>query len=72
MIRLASQWCALGAIYRAARDLVGDQEKATRIGNEVAKSAYQPDRLFRSLACINDARGHAAVLAVFDEALKAA
>jgi len=32
------QWCAMGAIYRAAYDLVGDANEATRIGKEVAQS----------------------------------
>ena len=68
----ATKWCAMGAIYRAAYNLVGDPREATRIGNEVAKSVC-PMRWFRgSLHTINDARGHAAVLAVFDKALQAA
>jgi hypothetical protein len=68
----ATKWCAMGAIYRAAYDLVGDPLQATRIGNEVAKS-ISPPRWFRaSLPAMNDWRGHAAVLAVFDKALQAA
>jgi YD repeat-containing protein len=68
----ATKWCALGAIYRAAYDLVGDPTEATRIGNEVAKSV-SPARWFRGgLPAINDVRGHAAVLKVFDKALQAA
>ena len=31
----ARKWCAQGAIYRAAYDLIGDRKKAVRIGNEV-------------------------------------
>ena len=70
--RLASKWCALGAIYRAAYDLVGDQKQAMRIGDELAVS-IRPGSWFRgTLPAINDARGHAAVLAVFDKALQAA
>ena len=69
--RSATKWCAHGAIYRAAYDLVADQKEATRIGNEAAKSIYGPHWLFVSLAIINDRQGHAAVLAVFDKALAA-
>ena len=68
----ATKWCAMGAIYRTAYDLVGDPREATRIGNEVAKSVC-PTRWFRGgLPAINDVRGHAAVLAIFDKALQAA
>ena len=67
----ATKWCAQGAIYRAAYDLVGDQNEATRIGNEVAKNIYRPRWLFANLPNINDRHGHAAVLAVFDKALAA-
>ena len=68
--RSATKWCAQGAIYRAAYDLVGNQREATRIGNKVANSIL-PRGLFVSLAIINDRQGHAAVLAVFDKALVA-
>ena len=67
----AARWCAQGAIYRAACDLVADQKEATRIGNEVAKSIYGRRWHFVSLAIINDRQGHAAVLAAFDKALAA-
>ena len=68
----ATKWCAVGAIYRAAYDLVGDKRKAKRIGDEVAKSVC-PTRWFRGgLPSINDVGGHTAVLAVFDQTLAAA
>jgi hypothetical protein len=70
--RFASKWCATGAIYRAAYDLVGDQKEAMRIGNEVLKSVSTPRWLRVSLPTLNDWRGHAAVLALFDKALAAA
>lgn len=70
--RSATKWCAQGAIYRAAYDLVGDQKEAMRIGNEVTKRVCPPGWLRGGLPAINDARGHAAVLAVFDKALQAA
>jgi hypothetical protein len=69
--RSATKWCAQGAIYRAAYDLVGDQNEATRIGNEVAKNIYRPSWRFVSLPNVNDRQGHAAVLAVFDKAVAA-
>ena len=64
----ATKWCAQGAIYRAAYNLVSDQKEAMRIGNEVA-SIHWPNR--RILPATNDARGHAAVLELFDKALVA-
>ena len=70
--RSATKWCAQGAIYRAAYDLVGDQKAATRIGNKAAKSIYRTRWLLVSLPNMNDHQGHAAVLAVFDKALEAA
>jgi hypothetical protein len=69
--RSVTKWCAQGAIYRAAYDLVGDQNEATRIGNEVAKNIYRPSWRFVSLPNVNDRQGHAAVLAVFDKAVAA-
>jgi hypothetical protein len=68
----ATKWCAMGAIYRAAYDLVGNQEEAVRIGDELANSIPPRRWLGGTLAAINDARGHAAVLAVFDKALQPA
>ena len=69
--RSATKWCAQGAIYHAAYDLVGDRNEATRIGNEVAKNIYRPRWLVANLPNLNDRQGHAAVLAVFDKALAA-
>ena len=70
--RSATKWCAQGAIYRAAYDLVDDQKEATRIGNQAAKSIYRTRWFFVSLPNMNDRQRHAAVLAVFDKALEAA
>ena len=70
--RSATKWCAQGAIYRAAYDLVGDQKEATRIGNEVVKMVRPSRWLGVSLPAMNDWRTHAAVLARFDKALEAA
>ena len=72
--RLASKWCAQGAIYRAAYDLVGDQQEAMRIGNRLASELCPPSSsaLRGYLPTLNDRRGHAAVLAAFDKALQVA
>ena len=68
----ATKWCAMGAMYRAAYDLVGDQKQAVRIGNDLANS-IRPRRWLRGgLPLINDVRGHTVVLAVFDKTLAAA
>lgn len=67
----ATKWCAMGALYRAAYDLVDDPKEATRIGDQVAKEVC-PRRWLGSLSTLNDWRGHAAVLAVFDKALHVA
>ena len=67
----ATKWCAVGAIYCSAYELVGDKKEATRIGKEVAKRVA-PIWFCRSLMTINDMRGHAAVLAKLDRALAAA
>ena len=70
--RSASKWCAVGAIYRAAYDLVGNQKEAMRIGDKVANSICRRRWFGTALPTVNDAQGHAAVLAVFDKALAAA
>jgi hypothetical protein len=53
----AVKWCAMGAIYRGAYELVGSKEAATRIGKEVAKG-IAPIWFGRSLMTVNDVRGH--------------
>src|SRR6266446_5380620 len=68
----ATRWCAQGAIYRAAYDLLGNQKEAIRIGDEVASVMCPRRWLRRGLPAINDSQGHAAVLAEFDKALAAA
>jgi len=64
----ATRWCAVGAIYRTAYELVGNEKEATRLGEEVARRVA-PIWFCRSLMTINDIRGHASVLAKFDRAL---
>ena len=67
----AAKWCAVGAIYRSAYELVGSKQEGARIGKEVAKG-IAPIWFGRSLMAMNDTRGHAAILARFDKALAAA
>ena len=67
----ATKWCALGAIYRGAYELVGDRDEAARIATKVAKS-ISPLWLCQGLMIMNDTRGHAAILARFDRAMAAA
>jgi hypothetical protein len=66
----AAKWCAVGALYRAAYDLLGDAKEATRIGNAAAKCIRPRCRFRGGLPAMNDTQGHAAVLAAFDEALE--
>ena len=53
----ACRWCALAAIIRVAYNLVGDQERAEGISDEVI--AARP----RKLAWINGKNGHAKLFA---------
>jgi hypothetical protein len=68
----ASKWCAMGAIYRAAYDLTGNQTEAVRMGDKVARSLRPHRWLPVSVIRLNDVRGHSAVLAAFDKAVQAA
>ena len=71
--RSAHRWCAMGAIYRAAYDLLGDANKAGNVGNDVVRSTIPPgvSQLRGYLATLNDHKGHAAVIGAFDQALTA-
>jgi hypothetical protein len=60
----ACQWCALGAINRAAYDLMGDRQRAEEVADEVIATCFPAN-----LSWINDTEGHAAVLKLFDGAL---
>jgi hypothetical protein len=59
----------MGAIYRAAYDLLGDS-KAANVGNDVVRSTIPPG-ISQLLATLNDHHGHAAVIGAFDRALSA-
>jgi hypothetical protein len=59
--------CGLGAVIAAAYQLTHDFDAAHQLGHEVLGAHYRAARLMH----INDTRGHAAVLAVFDEIIAA-
>ena len=70
--RSARRWCAVGAIHRAALDLIGNRSQAVRIANEVIAGIAPLASVRGSLPAVNDAEGHAAVIVLFDRALASA
>jgi hypothetical protein len=62
---LAVKRCALGAVIAAAYQLTHDFDTAHKLGHEALASIGRP------VTRVNDVRGHAAVLAVFDEIIAA-
>jgi hypothetical protein len=67
--RAARRWCAVGAIHRAAFDLVGNKEQAVCIANDVIDSISAQTRMRGSLPALNDAQGHAAVIDLLQRAV---
>jgi hypothetical protein len=63
----AEKRCALGALIAAAYEITKDQSQA----HEIAISAVRPLHGTATLVNVNDVRGHAAVLALFDEVIAA-
>jgi hypothetical protein len=59
--------CALGAVIAAAYQLTHDYNAANQLGHEVLGAHYRAATLMH----VNDIRGHAAVLALFDEVIAA-
>jgi hypothetical protein len=55
--------CALGALIAAAYELTRDHD----VADKLAYDALRPHCGTSTLIHINDMRGHAAVLALFDE-----
>ena len=69
----ATQWCAVGAVCRAAYDLVGERHEALRITKEILETFHASYwRTNGGLASINDVGGHAAVLAVLSQVVQTA
>jgi hypothetical protein len=65
----ARRWCAVGALRRAALDVVHDRELAERIADDVEKTACH-GRWLRSLVVLNDFSSHKRVLALLDQAIE--
>jgi hypothetical protein len=63
----AVKWCGLGAVIAAAYQLTHDYDAAHRLGHEALRPRYGA----ATLIYVNDTRGHAAVLALFDEVIAA-
>jgi hypothetical protein len=63
----AEKRCALGALIAAAYEITKDQSQA----HEIAIGAVRPLHGTATLVNVNDVRGHAAVLALFDEVIAA-
>jgi hypothetical protein len=59
--------CALGAVIAAAHELTHDLDAA----HDFAFKALRPQYSTATLVRVNDMRGHAAVLALFDEVITA-
>jgi hypothetical protein len=59
--------CGLGAVIAAAHQLTHDFDAAHALGHKALRPRYCP----ATLIYVNDARGHAAVLALFDEVMAA-
>src|SRR5262245_31296709 len=64
----AVKWCGLGAVIAAAYQLTHDLDAAHQLGHDALRPRYGPSTLIH----VNDARGHAAVLALFDEVIAVA
>ena len=63
----ATKRCGLGALIAAAYQLTHDYDLAHRLGHE----ALCPRHGAATLIYVNDTRGHAAVLALFEEVIAA-
>ena len=59
--------CGLGAVIAAAYELTHDFDAAHRLWHEALRPRYGRS----TLVYVNDARGHAAALALFDEVIAA-
>ena len=63
----ATKRCGLGALIMAAYQITNDR----RAAHDLAIKAMRPLRGSATLVNVNDVRGHAAVLALFDEVIAA-
>jgi hypothetical protein len=63
----AERRCGLGAVIAAAYQLTHDLDAAHQLGHEALRPRYSA----ATVICVNDTRGHDAVLALFDEVIAA-
>jgi hypothetical protein len=63
----AIKWCGLGAVIAAAYQLTHNTDAAYQVGYQILRPRYGSATLIHT----NDERGHAAVLALFDEIIAA-
>jgi hypothetical protein len=61
----AVKWCALGAVLAAAHELTHNLAAA----HDLALNALRPKYGTATLVGVNDMRGHADVIALFDEVI---
>jgi hypothetical protein len=63
----ATRFCAIGALVRAARDLLGENGPLQAYAAEkfILKANNRP---YDTLPCINDIEGHAVIIAMFKHA----
>jgi len=59
--------CGLGAVIAAAYELTNDYDAAYQVGYQALRPRYGSATLIH----VNDVRGHAAILALFDEVFAA-
>jgi hypothetical protein len=60
-----TKWCGLGAVIAAAYQFTHNADAAYQLGYQVLRPRYGSATLIHT----NDERGHAAVLALFDEVI---
>ncbi len=65
----AQRFCALGALFRAAEDLLGDGH--IDHAQLVAQHVMRANNRYGSLPAINDSEGHAVIIAMFRNSLAA-
>jgi hypothetical protein len=66
----AARWCLLGAIYRAAFDLMSDRKQSIKVGLEIGDSLCRPGKAWIALPGINDRQGHIAAVRLLERAVR--
>jgi hypothetical protein len=66
----ATKFCALGALVRAASEMIADDYVAHSFAMEAARQVLEASSLTGAcLPMLNDSEGHGSVVAMFDRAL---